>query len=240
MTLVAPFRHFEVVARHPHDMDAFTEGLIWYDGRLYEGTGIAGRSQLRLVDLETGAVLQSRKLSPDEFGEGVTILDDVIYQLTWRSNIAYAYDLDSFDEIGTFAFDGEGWGLTTDGTSLIMSNGSDQIVYRDPETFEITRTISVRDGDDPIFQLNELEYIDGVIWANVWHTNLIARIDPETGSVLDWLDLSSLAAEMAASAADGNVLNGIAWNPESETVLVTGKYWPVLFEIQLTGSQSTS
>ncbi len=240
MTLVAPFRHFEVVARHPHDTDAFTEGLIWYDGRLYEGTGIAGRSQLRLVDLETGAVLQSRKLSPDEFGEGVTILDDVIYQLTWRSNIAYAYDLDSFDEIGTFAFDGEGWGLTTDGTSLIMSNGSDQIVYRDPETFEITRTISVRDGDDPIFQLNELEYIDGVIWANVWHTNLIARIDPETGSVLDWLDLSSLAAEMAASAADGNVLNGIAWNPESETVLVTGKYWPVLFEIQLTGSQSTS
>ncbi len=230
---VAPMRTYEIVARYPHDITAFTEGLIYLDGKLYEGTGLNGQSQLRLVDLQTGAVVESRNLGSDEFGEGVTILDGIVYQLTWKSNIAHAYDLESLDEIASFAYTGEGWGLTNDGTSLIMSNGSDQIVFRDPETFEITRAISVRDGENPISQLNELEYIDGVIWANVWKTNLIARIDAETGSVIDWLDLSALDAEVTAAEPYVDVLNGIAWNADTGTVLVTGKNWPTLFEIRL-------
>lgn len=232
-SLVAPVRDFEVVARYPHDVTAFTEGLIVYDGYLYEGTGLEGRSELRRVELDTGRVLESRNLGSDEFGEGVTILDDKIYQLTWKSNIAHVYDLATLDEIVTFAYEGEGWGLTTDGTSLIMSNGSDRLVFRDPESFEITQSISVRDGNEPIFQLNELEFIDGVIWANVWLTNLIARIDPKTGDVIDWLDLSALDVEVRAENSNADVLNGIAWRPESNTVLVTGKFWPTLFEIRL-------
>lgn len=230
---VAPVRSYEIVARYPHDVTAFTEGLICLDGKLYEGTGLNGQSQLRLVDLQTGAVLESRNLSSDEFGEGVTILDGMVYQLTWKSNIAHVYDLESFDEVASFAYTGEGWGLTTDGMSLIMSNGSDQIVFRDPETFAITKTISVLDGEHPVFQLNELEYIDGVIWANVWQTNLIARIDAETGKVIDWLDLSALDAEVRTASPDVDVLNGIAWNADIGTVLVTGKNWPTLFEIRL-------
>jgi len=230
---IAPVRSYEIVARYPHDVTAFTEGLIYLDGKLYEGTGLNGQSQLRLVDLQTGAVLESRNLSSDQFGEGITILGGLIYQLTWKSNIAYVYDLESFDQVASFAYTGEGWGLTTDGTSLIMSNGSDQIVFRDPETFETTRTISVRDGQNPILQLNELEYIDGVIWANVWKTGLIARIDTETGEVVDWLDLSALDAEVRAVAPDADVLNGIAWVADTGTVLVTGKNWPTLFEIRL-------
>lgn len=234
ITPVAPVRAFDVVARYPHDVTAFTEGLIYLDGKLYEGTGYEGHSNLRLVDLKTGEVLESHDLAGDEFGEGITILGDKIYQLTWQSQIAHVYELSSLDEIGTFTYQGQGWGLTTDGTSLVMSNGSDQIVYRDPATFDVTRTIQVQDGNDPIFNLNELEYIDGVIWANVWRTNLIARIDPETGSIIDWLDLSALDAEVTAAAPNIDVLNGIAWNPETGTIFVTGKYWPTLFEIELT------
>lgn len=233
ITPVAPVQTFEVVARYPHDVTAFTEGLVYLEGKLYEGTGYEGHSNLRLVDLKTGDVLESHGLAADEFGEGITILGDKIYQLTWRSQIVHVYDLATFDEIGAFTYEGEGWGLTTDGASLVMSNGSDQIVYRDPATFDVIRTIQVRDGKDPIDNLNELEYIDGVIWANVWRTNLIARIDPETGSVIDWLDLSALAAEVSAADPNVDVLNGIAWNPETGTVFVTGKYWPTLFEIEL-------
>lgn len=231
---VAPVRDFTVVARHPHDTSSFTEGLIYLDGQLYEGTGMEGHSQLLRVDLESGEVLQSHDLSPGEFGEGIAILDGKIYQLTWKNQLAHVFDLATFAEIGMRAYEGEGWGLTTDGTSLIMSNGSDQIVYRDPGTFDITKTISVRDGENAIANLNELEYVDGVIWANVWLTNMIARIDAETGQVIDWLDLTSLDAEVTASNPAVDVLNGIAWNPETETALVTGKYWPTVFEIALT------
>jgi glutamine cyclotransferase len=233
ITPVAPVRDFTVVTRYPHDVTAFTEGLIYIDGELFEGTGYEGHSQLILVDLETGEALETHDLSPDEFGEGITILRDKIYQLTYKTEIAYVYDRDSWEQTGTFGYEGEGWGLTTDGTSLIMSNGSDEIVYRDPETFEITQTISVKDGENPIANLNELEYIDGVIWANVWRTNFIARIDPKTGTVIDWLDLSDLDAEVTATHPGVDVLNGIAYIPETDTVLVTGKYWPTLFEIQL-------
>lgn len=225
---------FTVVARYPHDVTAFTEGLVYIDGQLYEGTGLEQQSQLRLVDLASGTVLESHTLSDtSEFGEGIVVLGDTIYQLTWQSQIAHVYDRDTFEQTGTFTYEGQGWGLTTDGTSLIMSNGSDKIVYRDPATFEVTRTISVVDGDQPIADLNELEYIDGVIWANVWRTNLIARIDPQTGEVIDWLDLSALDAEVTATNPNVDVLNGIAWNPETGTVFVTGKFWPTLFEIEL-------
>lgn len=225
---------FTVVARYPHDVTAFTEGLVYIDGQLYEGTGLEQQSQLRLVDLASGTVLESHTLSDtSEFGEGIVVLGDTIYQLTWQSQIAHVYDRDTFEQTGTFTYEGQGWGLTTDGTSLIMSNGSDKIVYRDPATFEVTRTISVVDGDQPIADLNELEYIDGVIWANVWRTNLIARIDPQTGEVIDWLDLSALDAEVTATNPNVDVLNGIAWNPETGTVFVTGKFWPTLFEIDL-------
>ena len=234
ITPVAPVRSFEVVAEYPHDAAAFTQGLILVDGQLYEGTGLNGASELRLVDLQTGEVLERHRLGSEYFGEGITVLGDKIYQITWQTETAFVYDRETFEQIGTFSYDTEGWGLTHDGTSLIMSDGSDQIFFRDPATFEVTRQISVRDGENPIANINELEYIDGVLWANVWRTNLIARIDPETGAVIDWLDLSALQAQVLADGGRIDVLNGIAWNPETGTVLVTGKFWPTLFEIKLT------
>lgn len=230
---VAPVRTFEVVAEHPHDPGAFTEGLVLIDGQLYEGTGLNGLSELRLVDLPTGEVMKRHRLSDEYFGEGVTVLGDRIFQLTWLTDTGFVYDRETFEQIATFSYDTEGWGITTDGTSLIMGDGSDQIYFRDPETFELTRTIRVRDGETPIFELNELEYVDGVLWANVWKTNLIARIDTESGLVIDWLDLTPLAEQMAATGERIDVLNGIAWNTETGNALVTGKFWPTLFEIRV-------
>lgn len=233
-TLVAPMRSFEVVAEYPHDPSAFTEGLILVDGQLYEGTGLNGVSELRLVDLQTGEVLKSHLLGAEYFGEGVTVLGDSVYQLTWQTGTAFVYDRDTFEQTGTLSYDTQGWGLTTDGASLIMSDGTDEIFFRDPETFEVIRQISVRDGKNVIANINELEYIDGVIWANIWKTNYIARIDPETGKVIDWLDLSALTQQMLATGQRIDVPNGIAANPETGTIYVTGKWWPTLFEIQLT------
>jgi glutamine cyclotransferase len=234
-TPVAPVREFEVVARYPHDVTAFTEGLQYIDGQLYEGTGFEGRSDLRLVELESGKVLEREPLDSAYFGEGITVLGDTIYQLTYITEIGFTYDRQTFEQTGSFSYEGQGWGMTTDGTSLIMSNGSDRIVFRDPETFDITRMIDVTDGAVPVANLNELEYIDGVIWANVWHSSWVARIDPETGSVIDWLDLTPLLLEVQETQPGVDVLNGIAWKEDTGTVLVTGKYWPTLFEIQLTG-----
>jgi glutamine cyclotransferase len=230
---VAPVRSYEVVAEYPHDPEAFTQGLILVDGQLYEGTGLNGRSELRLVDLETGDVLQSHALDSEYFGEGITVFGDRIFQITWQTQTAFVYDRETFEQIGTFSYDTEGWGLTHDDTSLIMSDGSDQLFFRDPDTFEVTRQITVRDGDMPIDRLNELEYVDGFIWANVWQTTYIARIDPETGAVVDWLDLAALDEQMRVTGQQVDVLNGIAWNPESATLYVTGKLWPTLFEIQI-------
>ncbi len=226
-------RSYTVVAEYPHDPGAFTQGLILVDGQLYEGTGVNGASELRLVDLQTGAVLQRHALAEEHFGEGITILGDKIYQITWKTRTAFVYDRETFEQTGTFTYDTDGWGLTHDGTSLLMSDGSDQIFFRDPETFEVTKQISVRDGEIPVARINELEYIDGVIWANVWGTSLIARIDPESGLVIDWLDLTALTEQVRSSGERVDVLNGIAWNPETGTVYVTGKLWPTLFEIRL-------
>ena len=232
---VAPVRSFEVVAEYPHDPDAFTQGLTLVDGQLFEGTGMNGASELRLVDLQTGEVLQRRALDEKHFGEGITVLGDKIYQITWQTGTAFVYDRATFEQIGAFTYETQGWGLTHDGASLIMSDGSNQLYVRDPETFEVTKQIAVYDGETPVANLNELEYIDGVIWANVWRTNFIARIDPETGQVIDWLDLTALTERALASGRRIDVLNGIAWNPETGTVYVTGKLWPTLFEIRLTG-----
>lgn len=241
-TPVAPVRTFELLKVYPHDVTAYTEGLQYIgNGQLLEGTGYWDRSDLRRVDLATGEVIQRVALGQDGngdayFGEGITLLGDALYQLTWQSNIGFTYDPTTFERTGTFDFEGEGWGLTTDGASLIMSNGSDQIMYRDPDTFGITSTISVRDGEQPVQNLNELEYIDGVIWANVYKTDLIARIDPATGIVIDWLDLTPLHEQAAAkSGGTTDVLNGIAWREDTGTALVTGKWWPTLYEIELTG-----
>jgi len=229
---VAPVWGYRVVAEYPHDPEAYTQGLVLIDGVLYEGTGLTGRSSLRRVDLESGEVLQIESLDDALFGEGVAVLEDRVYQLTWTSGVCFVYDRESFELQGTFSYGGEGWGLTTDGRQLIMSDGSNRLVFRDPETFEETGRVDVYDGDVPVSSLNELEYVDGEVWANVYQTDRIARIDPLTGDVTGWIDLTGLLPEsVEADAVD--VLNGIAHDPETGRIFVTGKLWPTLFEIEL-------
>lgn len=228
----APLWGYRVVEAFPHDPAAFTQGLIYLDGRLYEGTGKNGTSWLRLVDLETGEVRQQIDLAEEYFGEGIAIFDDRIYQLTWVSEVAFVYERETFEKVGTFAYDGEGWGLTKDDTHLIMSNGSNRIVFRDPETFRIVREIQVSDGYLPVSLLNELEWIEGEIWANVLRTDWIVRIDPDSGNVVGWINLTGLLDRDGGNGEFG-VLNGIAYDAETGRVFVTGKYWPTLFEIEL-------
>ena len=230
---VAPAWCHRVVATYPHDPEAFTQGLVVADGVLYEGTGRTGQSTLRRVDLETGTVLQIRELADDLFGEGVAVMGGRIYQITWKNGIAFVYDRASFEELETFAYEGEGWGLTTDGERLIMSDGSDRLVFRDPVTFAVLGEVDVRDGEAPVTRLNELEYIDGQVWANVWQTDRIVRIDPATGQVTGWLDLAGLLPDAERPADRGGVLNGIAYDADADRVFVTGKLWPALFEIEL-------
>jgi len=221
-----------VVHVYPHDPEAFTQGLVYLDGLLYEGTGLNGQSTLRRVDLETGEVLDSRSLPDQFFGEGIAIIDDRIFQLTWLSNVGFIYDLMSFEQIDSFGYPTQGWGLTYDGTHLIMSDGTPTLHFMDPETLEDVRTLQVLDQGTPVHRLNELEYIDGVVYANVWKTDRIARIDPESGEVIDWIDLSGLLAH--GDAADRvDVLNGIAYDAVLDRLFVTGKLWPNLFEIEV-------
>lgn len=227
-----PVWGYDVVAEYPHDPEAYTQGLVIIDGELYEGTGLEGRSSLRRVDLKTGEVLQRTSLPDQYFGEGVGVVGDLIYQLTWQSGICFVYDLATFDLVTTFGYDTEGWGLTTDGEHLIMSDGSNRIVYRDPDTFEEVGHIDVFDGATPVSLLNELEYIDGEIWANVYTTDWIVRIDPVDGSVTGWIDLTGLLDDSDVSAPV-DVLNGIALDSETGQIYVTGKLWPTLFEIEL-------
>ncbi len=228
----APIWGYRVVEVFPHDPEAFTQGLIYLDGQLYEGTGQYGSSWLRRVELETGEVQQQLDLADEYFGEGIAIFDDRIYQLTWMNEVAFVYERESFEEIGIFTYEGEGWGLTNDDTHLIMSNGSNRIVFRDPETFRIVREIQVTDGYLPVALLNELEWIEGEIWANVLRADWIVRIDPESGDVVGWIDLSGLVDRDDENDPYG-VLNGIAYDAETGRIFVTGKYWPTLFEIEL-------
>ena len=228
----APVERVEVINEYPHDSAAFTQGLIFHDGRLYESTGLYGESSLREVELETGSVVRSVELEDDYFGEGLTLLDGRLYQLTWREETGLIYDVDDLEQTGSFDYDGEGWGLTTDGEALIHSDGSHRLRYLDPQTFGVERTIDVTDGGRPIDELNELEWVNGEVWANVWHTDRIARIDPETGRVNVWLDVSGLLPGEQRTDEEA-VPNGIAYDAVGDRIFVTGKLWPTLFEIDV-------
>lgn len=222
---------FKVVAAYPHDPNAFTQGLVYHDGQLYEGTGLYGQSSLRRVDLMSGRVEKLRPLNSMYFGEGITILGDRIYELTWKKGVAIAYDLKTFNPLATYQYQGEGWGLTEDGTNLILSDGTATIRFIDPETFNVVRTIAVHDGEQPIDKLNELEYINGEIWSNIWYDDRIVRISPTTGEVLGWIDLKSLYSDPSRSSEA--VLNGIAYDAAKKRIFVTGKNWPELFQIEI-------
>jgi glutaminyl-peptide cyclotransferase len=227
----APVRGYTVVRSYPHDPSAFTQGLVYRDGLLYEGTGLEGQSTLRKVQLETGAVLRQHRLEPRYFGEGIAIWRDTIVQLTWKHGIAFVYDLETFSPVRTHRYDGEGWGLTHDGSSLIMSDGTSSLRFIEPETFRELRRLPVRDGGMPVHHLNELEYIKGEIWANVWQTERIARISASTGQVNGWIDARGLLTPAEARGVD--VFNGIAYDARRDRVFVTGKLWPRLFEIKV-------
>ena len=229
-TSPAPVLPIQAQASYPHDPAAFTQGLVYHGGRLYESTGRYGESSLREVELTTGSVLRRVELADEYFGEGLALLDDRLYQLTWREQIGFVYGVSDLRQTGTFAYQGEGWGLTTDGTSLILSDGSSALRFIHPETFAVRHTIVVSDGGAAVTQLNELEWVDGEIWANVWRTDRIARIDPLTGRVTAWLDLSALVPTELRGDADA-VLNGIARDADGDRIFVTGKLWPVLHEI---------
>lgn len=231
LAATAPVHGYRVLQAYPHDPGAFTQGLVIADGVLYEGTGLNGRSTLRRVDLATGAVLQSRALPEHYFGEGVAVLGDRIFQLTWRSGVVLVYDRVSFALQQTIAYPAEGWGLTTDGSHLIASDGSASLRFLDPDTFAEVRRLAVTDQGRPVARLNELEYVGGVILANVWQTERIAMIDPASGRVIGWLDLAGLlpAGERGRGV---DVLNGIAFDSRSGRLYVTGKLWPLLFAIE--------
>jgi glutamine cyclotransferase len=227
-----PVFGYRVVAEYPHDRRAFTQGLAYVDGVLYEGTGLNGESTLRRVDLESGEVQQAVGLNEQFFGEGIAVLGDRIYQLTWMNGVCVVYDRETFEVEEVFTYSTQGWGLTTDGERLIMSDGTNRLYVRDPETFAELDTIDVYDHGRAVWNLNELEYVDGEIWANIWQTDRIARLDAETGEVMGWIDLTGLLSEKDRRRKV-DVLNGIAHDPESDRVFVTGKLWPKLFEIEL-------
>jgi glutamine cyclotransferase len=222
---------YKVINVYPHDRSAFTEGLVYDGGVLYEGTGNYGSSTLRRVDLETGLVQKQISLPNEFFGEGIAVWDNRLVQLTWKSKVGLVYDKESLNKTGNFTYQTQGWGITSNGKRLIMSDGSDHLYFLDPETFQVLGQIEVRDGETAIRGINELEYIQGEIYANIWPTNRIAIISPETGIVRAWIDLTGLLPEPDRAGVD--VLNGIAYDAKGDRLFVTGKYWPSLFEIDL-------
>jgi glutamine cyclotransferase len=223
---------YEIVNTYPHDRNAFTQGLAFDNGFLYEGTGQHGNSSLRKVDLATGDVLQMRRLSSDYFGEGITVYDDTIVQLTWESHTGFVYNKNSFNLLRQFSYLTEGWGITYDGERLIMSDGTSRLHFLNPETLETTGYIEVSDNNKPVSRLNELEYVNGKIYANVWRTDRIAVIELRDGRVTAWIDLSGLLQTQDYSGPV-DVLNGIAYDTQADRLFVTGKLWPFLFEIKL-------
>ncbi|MBI5056091.1 MAG: glutaminyl-peptide cyclotransferase [Nitrospirae bacterium] len=227
----APVFTYKIVNTYPHDRQAFTQGLVFEEGVLYEGTGLNGQSSLRKVKLETGEPLKIHKLSPDLFGEGITVYGDKIIQLTWKSRVGFVYDKDSFKLHKKFSYPTEGWGLTYDGRQLIMSDGTECLYFLDPETFKEVRRIKAHDNKGPVLRLNELEYINGEIYANIWPTDLIVKIDQETGRVTGLINLEGLSP--VNDEQKRKVLNGIAYDAVSDRLFVTGKLWPVLYEIKL-------
>ena len=228
---------YRIVHTYPHDRNAFTQGLVFVDGHLYESTGRDGHSSLRMVDLKTGRVLQDAPLQQKYFAEGLTNWGSTLVQLTWLSHIGFVYDRFSFRELRAFNYDYEGWGLTQDGKNLIESDGSTTLRFLDPDTFREVRRIEVTDHGKPVQELNELEYVHGEIYANVWHTDHIARISPATGQVLGWIDLTGLLPANQHPGPEG-VLNGIAYDAAHDRLFVTGKLWPLLFEIKVVPQKS--
>jgi len=227
-----PVHGIQVVNTYPHDPGAFTQGLAFADGFLYEGTGQYGQSSLRKVDLESGKVLQKLPLTPQYFGEGIAVVGDRILQLTWLNQVGFVYDRQTFKTQQTFRYSGEGWGITSDGERLIMSDGSATLRFLDPKTFDVTGRVTVRDRRRPVRHLNELEYVEGEVYANVWGSDFIVRIAPKTGDVLGWIDLTDLLPARQRPNRDA-VLNGIAYDTKGKRLFVTGKLWPKLFEIRL-------
>jgi glutaminyl-peptide cyclotransferase len=229
-----PTYTYRVVNVFPHDPAAFTQGLVYRDGIFYEGTGLRGQSTLRKVDPATGQVLQGVRLPDEYFGEGIAILGQRLYQLTWQENTGFIYDKESFELLATWSYEGEGWGLATDGQRLIMSDGSHELRFLDRETLAELGRLAVLDGDGlPVPRLNELEWVEGEVWANVWQTDRIARIDPASGRLLGWIDLAGLLPDEDRAAQRVDVLNGIAYDAATGRLFVTGKWWPKLFEIEL-------
>ena len=229
---VVPKLGYEVVNTWPHDTKAFTQGLVFLDGKLIESTGQEGMSTLRSVELQSGKVLKKVDVPEPYFAEGIALLNNKIYQLTWQHRLGFIYDAQTFQKSGEFNYSGEGWGLTTDGQSLILSDGSNRIRFLDPDSFKATKTIAVMDGKTPVSQLNELEFVNGEIYANIWHDDRIAAIDPQTGRVKSWIDLKGLLRPGEAPNTEA-VLNGIAYDQASNRLFVTGKLWPKLFEIKI-------
>jgi len=231
----APVAHCHIVHVFPHDPEAFTQGLVYLDGFLYEGTGLNGRSSIRKVRLENGEVVQIQKIDPQYFGEGIAIVGNSLFELTWQAEVGFVYARTSFERTGTFTYKGEGWGLTQDGKRLIMSDGSAYLRFIDPATRKEVSRLQVRDGGNPVERLNELEYVKGEVLANIWQSDRIARISPKSGQVLGWIDLSGLLSPREAQTVD--VLNGIAYDAQQDRLFVTGKLWPKLFEITVVNAR---
>jgi glutamine cyclotransferase len=227
---------YQVVHTYPHDAQAFTQGLVYADGHLYESTGLKGQSSLRMEDLETGRILEFQDVPSQYFAEGLTNWGGTLIQLTWQNHVALVYDRSTFRLLRTLPCSGEGWGLTQDGKSAILSDGSSALRFLDPESFRELRRVTVRDHGVPVTQLNELEFIHGQIYANIWHSDRIARISPATGKVLGWIDLTGLLPKEARSGPEA-VLNGIAYDAARDRLFVTGKLWPKLFEIKVVPAQ---
>ena len=236
-TIRPPEYSFKVIRVFPHDPTAFTQGLSYRDGFLYEGTGLEGHSSLRKVRLETGEVVQRVDLASEFFGEGITMLKNEIVQLTWHSQTGFVYNVSDFRLLRRFSYPGEGWGLATNGREIFMSDGTNEIRILDGATLQEKRRLKVHDGSMPIDQLNELEFVEGEIFANVWQTDRIARISPQSGKVTGWIDLKGILSPMY-QLESGAVLNGIAYDPTGKRLFVTGKLWPRIFEIQLVPKQA--
>ncbi len=223
---------YEVVNNYPHDRAAFLQGLVWHNDGFYESTGQFGQSSLRHVEFPSGKVLRRINLDPQLFGEGLALVDNRLIQLTWQSHRGFVYDRETFKLLREFKYDTEGWGLTYDGKSLILSDGSDVLTYLSPETFEVSRRLPVKFNGQPLRDINELEFIDGQVWANVWHSDKIVRIDPASGQVKSYLDLTGILPEAEKDNSEA-VLNGIAYDSQRKRIFVSGKLWPRIFEIRL-------
>jgi glutamine cyclotransferase len=223
---------YRIVQSYPHDATSFTQGLFWDEGHLYEATGQYGQSRVARLDLKTGRALIQTKLPSDQFGEGITRWGDQIVGVTWQNGVGHRWAIKDLKPLGTFKYDGEGWGVTMVGDSLVLSDGSSELKFFDPATMTEQKRVTVRFGGRPLAMLNELETIDGQVWANVWMTDLIVRIDPASGDIRSYIDLTGLRQDAGATGGD-SVLNGIAWDAKKKRLFVTGKYWPKLYEIAL-------